>query len=203
MCGYNLVVMRYHSTELLAVLTWALACGSPPGAEDASNSPGSSEDPPRAVPAVPESPSAAGTPEEQTDRAQPAAEEVAEEVAEVADPGDGRGEESEPAPAAAASTEETRTTEVIQQVVLNNRQGVRDCYYFQRQKDPKLQGTLTLHFEIDPKGNVKNAELNEARSTLTQPELVQCALRAVNRLKFPPSSRGFDSEVNYPFDLRP
>jgi hypothetical protein len=98
---------------------------------------------------------------------------------------------------------ETRTTEVIQKVVLDNRQNIRDCYEVARLKDPTLRGTLTLEFTLTPEGGVKTAALNKKRSTLVLPSLVSCAVNALQQVHFPPSSRGFESTVNYPFDFRP
>jgi TonB family protein len=92
---------------------------------------------------------------------------------------------------------------VIRDVVLKNRQKVRDCYDIERRKHPRLKGTLTLHFKLSASGRVSFAEVNQARTTLDNPELATCALKALRTIQFPPSSRGFESEVNYPFDFRP
>ncbi len=108
--------------------------------------------------------------------------------------------DQQPAPGA---KRETRTKDVITKTVLEHRQQVRDCYEIARQDEPTLQGTLTVHFEIDPKGRVTAATLNEERSTLKDPSLVSCALSAFKTIRFPPSSRGYESEGNYPFDFRP
>jgi TonB family protein len=80
---------------------------------------------------------------------------------------------------------------------------VRACYEAERAKDPSVMGTLTLRFTIDPKGAVTQANVVSERSTLKQPSLHQCALDALRTISFPPSSRGFESQVNYPFDFKP
>lgn len=108
-----------------------------------------------------------------------------------------------PSQPAGNPVEETRTTAVIHKVVLSHRHSVRDCYEIERRKEPTLRGTLTIQFEINPSGRVTRAELNTKRSTLRQPALVSCAIAAVQRMNFPPSSRGFESTVNYPFDFKP
>lgn len=99
--------------------------------------------------------------------------------------------------------EETRTLKVVQQIIRQNRQLVRDCYEKALSKNKSLQGDLTIHFVIGPNGDVKTAELNRERSTLTDPAVVQCSVAALKTLKFPPSSKGFESKVNYPFNLNP
>lgn len=98
---------------------------------------------------------------------------------------------------------ETRTSEVIGQVVRDNRKPFRECYEKGRKELPDLAGTLTLHFVLDPKGKVKKVELNNERSTIHAPSVVNCATAAFTALKFPPSSRGMESEGNYPFDFKP
>ena len=106
-------------------------------------------------------------------------------------------------PPAKGPSGETRTKDVIAARVLENRQIVRDCYEIARQDEPTLSGTLTIHFELDPQGKVSLAELNVERSTLKDPSLVSCALNAFRSIRFPPSSRGYESVGNYPFDFRP
>ena len=61
---------------------------------------------------------------------------------------------------AAEGDKETRTTEVIQQLVQDNRKPVRECYEKARKQIPGLKGTMTIHFVLDPEGKVKEAVLN-------------------------------------------
>lgn len=105
-----------------------------------------------------------------------------------------------PAPAAAASAE-TRSMEVIAQVVKDNRKPVRECFDKVKRDLPDLRGDMVVHFVIDPAGKVKQAELNQERSTLKAPAVVECAIRVIRGIEFPPSSRGMDTTVNYPFNL--
>ncbi len=98
---------------------------------------------------------------------------------------------------------ETRTTELIQKTVVNGRKPFRDCYEKAKKDLPTLQGTMTLKFTLDPEGKVKSAELNQERSDLKSPAVVDCALAELKKLKFPPSSRGMETTVNYPFNFKP
>lgn len=100
------------------------------------------------------------------------------------------------------ATNETRTNEAIARVIRENRQPFRDCYDRSAAKDPNLQGTLTLHFVLDPQGSVKMAELNEPRSTIKDQTVVNCAIGVLRTLHFPASSRGMESVANYPFDFK-
>jgi len=97
---------------------------------------------------------------------------------------------------------ETRTSEVIAQVIRDNRQPFRDCYEKGKKKIPELEGTLTLFFVLNPKGEVKTAELNRERSDIVEPTVVDCAVAVLKTMKFPRSSRGMESTVNYPFDFK-
>jgi outer membrane biosynthesis protein TonB len=103
---------------------------------------------------------------------------------------------------ASTGASETRTTEVIQKIIMANRQPVRDCYEKARKDLPTLKGDMTIHFVLDPDGKVKTAELNQERSTLKSPAVVTCALEVLKKIKFPPSSRGMDSTINYPFNFK-
>lgn len=107
---------------------------------------------------------------------------------------------AQPAPAAGGKTE-TRTMEVIAQIVKDNRKPVRECFDKAKKELPDLKGDMVIHFVIDPEGKVKKADLNQERSTLKAPAVVDCAIKVVSGIKFPASSRGMDTTVNYPFNL--
>lgn len=108
---------------------------------------------------------------------------------------------SEKVPPGAEGKTETRTMEVIAQVVKDNRKAVRECFDKAKKELPDLKGDMVIHFVVDPDGKVKKAELNQERSTLKSPAVVDCSIKVVSGIKFPPSSRGMDTTVNYPFNL--
>jgi hypothetical protein len=165
----------------LALLFLSLGCGpDKPAAEPDAELPPPAEEPPRPVDVT-----NAGTP-----AADPATGEST-----------GAAAGTEPSPAAGGA-EETRTAEVIAQIIKDNRKPFRDCYEKGKQKIPELEGTLTLFFVLGPKGDVKKAELNKERSNIVEPVVVDCAVAALKGIKFPPSSRGMESTVNYPFDFK-
>jgi TonB family protein len=91
----------------------------------------------------------------------------------------------------------------IQQVMLANRDKVRACYDAALAGNPGIEGDLVVSFVIDPHGDVKQAEVDWSQSDLHVPELDTCAADAVRSIKFPPSSRGLESKVNYPFNFHP
>ncbi|HTM45640.1 MAG TPA: AgmX/PglI C-terminal domain-containing protein [Polyangiaceae bacterium] len=102
-----------------------------------------------------------------------------------------------------APVEETRTMAVIQDVFKTNRPKVRACFDETLKKHPGLKGNLTISFVINPKGTVKEVTINTARSDLNVAELNACVIDTVLKISFPPSSRGFESQGNYPFNFNP
>jgi hypothetical protein len=111
--------------------------------------------------------------------------------------------EKVPPKAADSGVAETRTMEVIQKIVKDQRQPVRDCYEKARKELPSLQGDLVIHFTLDPEGKVKAIEVNQQRTTLKSPPVSDCAIKVIKGLSFPPSSRGMETEVNYPYNFKP
>lgn len=96
---------------------------------------------------------------------------------------------------------ETRTMDVIAKLVKENRQPVRDCMDKAKKQLPDLKGDMVIHFIIDPEGTVTKAELNVEKSSLKNPDVAECAIKTIKGIKFPPSSRQMQSEVNYPYNL--
>jgi hypothetical protein len=135
------------------------------------------------------------------DAAAPAA--PSDKPAEAAEEGAWAGESEAKAPKAAEGNgkTETRTMDVIAQIVKDNRKPVRECFDKAKKDLPDLKGDMVIHFVVDPEGKVKKAELNQERSTLKSPAVVDCSIKVIQGIKFPPSSRGMDTTVNYPFNL--
>jgi TonB family protein len=112
-------------------------------------------------------------------------------------------EPSAETPSTSAPTRDSRGKEQIQQVMAANRDKVRACYDAALPQNPGIHGALVLDFVIDPRGDVKRAEVNWSASDLHIPELDTCAVDAVRSIKFPASSRGLESKVSYPFNFNP
>ncbi len=156
----------------------------------------------------------AESPPQTPDNAEPSPAEVAPAAnktdaavpADGARPEEGAWEGETQAKGASADTAsgkaETRTMEVIQQLVMENRKPVRECFDKAKKELPDLAGDMTIHFVVDPEGKVKKAELNQERSTVKAPPVVDCAIKVLQGIKFPPSSRGMDTTVNYPFNFK-
>ncbi|MEI9937054.1 MAG: AgmX/PglI C-terminal domain-containing protein [Pseudomonadota bacterium] len=110
---------------------------------------------------------------------------------------------AEPSPANGKAVAETRTMDVIRKLVMDNRKAARKCYDDARKDQKDLQGDVVIHFVLDPEGKVKLAELNQERSTLKAPAVVDCVLGVIRAIHFPKSSRAMETSTNYPFNFTP
>jgi outer membrane biosynthesis protein TonB len=172
---------------VLAVLFALVGCG------------GGASAPPAASPAPETTPSSEPTPAAPADEAAAApASSSANAPAGSADAPAGDAPDSE-----GAGGTETRTSEIIAETVKAHRKEARECYQKQLSQLPDLKGDLVVHFTLRPNGTVKMAELNRERSTITAPVVVNCVLDVVRAIKFPRSSRGMETTVNYPFNFNP
>jgi hypothetical protein len=113
------------------------------------------------------------------------------------------GTEVEPSPANGKAVAETRTMDVIRKLVMDNRKAARKCYDDARKDQKDLKGDVVIHFVLDPEGKVKLAELNQERSTLKAPVVVDCVLGVIRGIQFPKSSRAMETSTNYPFNFTP
>jgi hypothetical protein len=154
--------------------------------------------PPAKSPADTQAPASADSSTDASDASSPSTEPKA---AGADDAWAGESEAKAPAEPAPGGKTETRTMEVIAQVVKENRKPVRECFDKAKKDLPDLKGDMVIHFVVDPEGKVKKADLNQERSTLKSPAVVDCAIKVLMGIKFPPSSRGMDTTVNYPFNL--
>jgi hypothetical protein len=98
---------------------------------------------------------------------------------------------------------ETRTMDVIRKLVMDNRKAARKCYEDARKDLKDLQGNVVIHFVLDPEGRVKSADLNQERSTLKSPAVVDCVIGVIKGIPFPKSSRAMETTANYPFNFTP
>jgi pyruvate/2-oxoglutarate dehydrogenase complex dihydrolipoamide acyltransferase (E2) component len=98
---------------------------------------------------------------------------------------------------------ETRTTAVIADTVKAHRKDARACYEKALKQLPDLKGDLVIHFTLKPNGDVKEADVNRERSTIVAPMVVSCVIDVIKAIHFPASSRGMESQVNYPFNFNP
>ncbi|WP_437586046.1 AgmX/PglI C-terminal domain-containing protein [Sorangium sp. So ce1000] len=90
--------------------------------------------------------------------------------------------------------------EVIQRIVRQNFGRFRLCYERGLQRDPNLQGRVTVRFTIDPRGAVVNAR--DGGFDLPDAAVVSCVVRAFHDLSFP-APEGGNVDVVYPVLFAP
>lgn len=88
-------------------------------------------------------------------------------------------------------------------VIQANRDPFRACYEKSLSKNPDIKGRVTLSFRLGVDGKVLDAAIDPSASDISLPELDKCMADAVRALKFPPSKKGKESVVRYPFEFKP
>jgi len=88
----------------------------------------------------------------------------------------------------------------IRSVVLENLDVFSRCYEDARRGNPKLQGKVTVKFEIDPDGIVRRSA--DARSDLPDASVVECTVDAYRTLRFPRPNGGVVT-VYFPLIFNP
>ena len=187
------VFRSLHSPIIALAISFPACGGSTPPAATAPEAP---------------APATANESAQPAPASKPAAEDEAwaGEKTEKADKSDKR-PDAAPGDQAAAGADakgpETRTMDVIRKLVMDNRKAARKCYQDARRDLKDLQGNVVIHFVLDPEGKVKLAELNQERSTLKSPAVVNCVIDVVKGIPFPKSSRAMETSANYPFNFTP
>ncbi len=90
--------------------------------------------------------------------------------------------------------------EVIQRIVRQNFGRFRQCYVHATEKNPSLEGTVSVHFTITEDGSVSDAR--EEGSSLPDPAVRACVARAFTGLSFP-QPEGGKVKVVYPIAFSP
>ena len=91
-----------------------------------------------------------------------------------------------------------------QRIISDNRDRFRSCYDAALAKHEGIKGQVTLEWVLDPKGKVKEgAHIDPDASDIQDEFLEKCMVAALRNLSFPPSRRGMESTVRYPFRFNP
>jgi hypothetical protein len=187
-------VARLFRSSILFAALFASACGgSPPPAAaspDATTASDAAANPAASAPAAASKP--AGSDDEGWAGENPAKSPTSDKATANDEP-----------TGAGGKGPETRTMDVIRQLVMDNRKAARKCYEDARKDLKDLQGNVVIHFVLDPEGKVKSADLNQERSTLKSPAVVNCVIGVIKGIQFPKSSRGMETAANYPFNFTP
>jgi TonB family protein len=88
---------------------------------------------------------------------------------------------------------------VVNGVVARNRGQINTCYEQGKKSNPKLRGDVTVSMTVDDKGTVSRPQIS---STLGNPVVAACILKAVGRWKFPARPGGSTATASYKFALQ-
>jgi len=84
-----------------------------------------------------------------------------------------------------------------QRVIRAHTNAIRACYERSLQRDPGLQGRVTIQWRIAASGAVASARV--ASSTLRNSAAESCIVRRIQRMRFPRPAGGGSVTVSYPF----
>ena len=87
----------------------------------------------------------------------------------------------------------------IARVVRSRMGAFQACYEIATAHDPTLKGNVGVAFSISPGGSVSSASITG--SSLSNPRVEGCILRAFNRLQFPTADK--PTNAGFPFAFRP
>ncbi len=89
--------------------------------------------------------------------------------------------------------------DIIRRIVRAHINEIRYCYNLGLVKDPNLDGTVTVDFQILATGKVGDSKLG--RSTMPDAAVGECMVVAVKRWSFPKPLGEKVVDVSYPFEL--
>jgi serine/threonine protein kinase len=165
-------------------------------------------------PVVAEQPKPATEPAKpDTANAEPAAEPVKTEPPKVAEAPKGEPVKTEPPKVADAPKPEPTKAEaakveeparpaidraVVSSVINAHRPEVLKCFADGKKKNPAMKGTLSLQLQVNAAGAVHRVQV---QSTLNNPLVAACVVKAANTWKFPARAGGEVATVAYPFTI--
>lgn len=103
---------------------------------------------------------------------------------------------AEPAVAKPAKPKIDKAT--VNAIIAQHRPQVLKCFADGKKKNPNMKGTLTLQLHVDAGGKVRA----QVQSTLNNPLVAACAIRAASTWQFPARNGGDTQLVAYPFTIQ-
>ena len=89
----------------------------------------------------------------------------------------------------------------VQKTIFENISGIQKCYSDLIKIYPGMQGRVVTRFNINPNGDV--AQANIESSTVNNIQLEDCVIKHLKSIKFIKNNEGTDVEVKYPFVFQP
>jgi hypothetical protein len=92
--------------------------------------------------------------------------------------------------------------ELIRKVIRDHAAQVRYCYEQQLALNPKLEGKVSIRWQINSDGRASSTVLNHADTTLSNDQVAQCIMSRIVTWEFPKPKGGGIAIVTYPWILR-
>jgi hypothetical protein len=92
--------------------------------------------------------------------------------------------------------------ELIRRVIREHASQVRYCYEQQLALTPKLEGKVSIRWQIEADGRVTNPQVERAETTLPNAEVHRCIMSRIATWEFPKPRGGVIAIVKYPWILR-
>ncbi len=88
-------------------------------------------------------------------------------------------------------------------IIQKHRDRFRSCYEQALGRSPSLAGAFVLLFTLNPDGSFKSVSQDKDKSDIRDDAMAECMISVVKGLSFPPSARGRETTMSYPFDFKP
>ena len=102
-----------------------------------------------------------------------------------------------------ATSDESGDPESHRQTVVRHADEFTRCYQPALRRNPKLQGGITLTWDIDSSGNVIKENIVAANTTIHDKQMQECMLDRLHMWKFDTGPKDTISTVTYPFYFKP
>lgn len=96
-----------------------------------------------------------------------------------------------------------RSVRDIQAIVLARRDAARACYDDELKANPGIEGNVDITWVIDPKGDATEVGFDATTSTIHDDKVWKCIAAIIQKIKFAPSAKGFQTKTHYPFNFHP
>jgi hypothetical protein len=94
--------------------------------------------------------------------------------------------------------------ELIRKVIQEHASQIRYCYEQELQRDPKLEGKVSIRWVINADGHVQNAQVDggSGATTLQNDHIHRCMMDRIASWEFPKPKGGGIAVITYPWILR-
>jgi hypothetical protein len=107
-----------------------------------------------------------------------------------------------PAPIEEKDCEPGRCLEDVARVMKEHRADMRSCYELAHAQRNELEGSMTVNFVIDPKGDVIETSPSVRDGEIEDAELFDCLSATIKRVKFAASPAGKRTRAYHAFEFK-